>query len=171
MTPEEHAAKSAESLALIKAMEKALGENANNMSDFFHEDFCWMGNYGSGTKQGIAEFRRNWQLPLRAAFTERSYVTARFLADGEWVSCFGHIEATHSGPFMGHAASGRRVTIPYMDFWHIRGGRIAENRVSVDLASVLMQLGRDVFDGDGWEAYDRNESEPPAPDSSTGAVL
>lgn len=169
MTPEErHAARSAESLALIKAMEKALGENADNMDDFFHEDFRWMGNQGSGTKRGIAEFRRNWQLPLRAAFTEREYITERFLADGDWVSCFGHIEATHSGPFMGQAASGRRVTIPYMDFWHLREGRIADNWVSVDLASVLAQLGRDVFDGEGWEAYDRNEKTPPAPPGSTG---
>jgi predicted ester cyclase len=142
-------------------MEGALGENADNMADYFHDDFRWMGNYGSGTKHGLAEFRRNWQLPLRAAFTQRSYKTERFLADGEWVSCFGHIEATHSGEFMGHAATGRRVTIPYMDFWQVRNGKIANNWVSVDCAGVLAQLGVDVFDGEGWEAFDRNEKKPP----------
>lgn len=168
MSDSGHAARSAASLAVIRAMERALGENADNMADYFHPDFRWLGNYGSGTKIGLVEFRRNWQLPLRAAFTERTYCTERFLADGEWVSCFGHIEATHSGEFMGQAATGRRVTIPYMDFWQVQQGRIIANRVSVDFAAVLAQLGRDVFSGEGWECFDQNEKVPPAPAGSTG---
>ena len=122
-----------------------------------------MGNRGCGTKHGLDAFRRDWQLPFRAAFTERDYRTARFIAQGEWVSCFGHIEATHSGPFMGIPATGRRVTIPYMDFWRVRDGRIADNWVSVDFPAVLAQLGRDAFDGEGWEAFDRGEKIPPRP--------
>ncbi len=163
MTPEEHAKLSAESLAVIRAMEDALVAGSNSMQDHFSDDFRWIGNYGSGVKNGLAEFRRNWQLPLRAAFTDRDYKTDRFLADGVNVSCFGHIEATHSGPFMGIEATGKRVTIPYMDFWEVRDGKIADNWVSVDLASVLAQLGKDIFDGEGWEAFDRNEKEPPQP--------
>ncbi len=163
MTPEEHAKLSAESLAVVRAMEDALAAGSNSMQDHFSDDFRWIGNYGSGVKNGLAEFRRNWQLPLRAAFTDRDYKTDRFLADGVNVSCFGHIEATHSGPFMGIEATGKRVTIPYMDFWEVRDGKIADNWVSVDLASVLAQLGKDIFDGEGWEAFDRNEKEPPQP--------
>ena len=37
------------------------------------------------------------------------------------------------------------------------------------LAFVLAQLGRDVFDGDGWEAYDHNKKNPPAPAGQAGA--
>jgi predicted ester cyclase len=133
------------------------------MAAHFHETFTWRGNYGCGTKRGLAEFRRNWQLPLRAAFTDRVYQTEKFLADGDWAACFGQIEATHSGPFMGIPATGRRVTIPYMDFWRVQDGRIADNPVSVDLAFVLFQLGRDVFGGQGWETYDRGEVTPPHP--------
>ncbi len=163
MTPEEHAAISAESLAVVKKMEEALGASSETMQDHFHDDFRWMGNYGSGVKNGLAEFRRNWQLPFRAAFSDRKYLTDRFLADGANVSCFGHIEAIHSGPFMGIEATGKQVKIPYMDFWEVRDGKIADNWVSVDLASVLAQLGKDIFDGEGWEAFDRNEKEPPKP--------
>ncbi|MEL7303884.1 MAG: ester cyclase [Pseudomonadota bacterium] len=162
--PAEHSAESARSLAVVQAMEAALGANADNMGDYFHDDFRWMGNRGCGTKHGLAEFRRNWQLPLRAAFTDRTYTTDRFLADGAYVSCFGHIEATHSGPFMGVAPTDKRVTIPYMDFWHVRDGKIADNWVSVDFASVLHQLGRDVFGGEGWEAFDEGHRTPPKPD-------
>jgi predicted ester cyclase len=133
------------------------------MAAHFHKDFLWRGNAGCGTKKGIAEFRRNWQLPLRAAFTDRAYKTEKFLADGEWAACFGHIEATHSGEFMGIAPTGRRLTIPYMDFWRVEDGRIKDNPVSVDFASVLAQLGHDVFAGNGWEAYDRGEKTPARP--------
>jgi len=161
----DHVKKSRATLDVIKRMEEALGANSNTMEEHFHESFHWYGNYGSGTKNGLDEFRRNWQLPLRAAFTERDYKTERFLADGEWASCFGYIEATHSGPFMGFEATGKRVKIPYMDFWHVKDGRIADNWVSCDLASVLAQLGRDVFAGEGWESFDTNQKTPPTPET------
>jgi predicted ester cyclase len=160
---EAHIARSQSTLDVIRRMEAALGANSNDMAAHFHETFVWRGNHGCGTKRGLTEFRRNWQLPLRAAFTDRVYRTERFLADGDWAACFGQIEATHSGPFMGIPATGRRVTIPYMDFWRVEDGRIADNPVSVDLAFVLFQLGRDVFAGQGWETFDRGEATPPHP--------
>lgn len=163
---EAHIARSQATLDVIARMEAALGANSNDMAAHFHDNFLWRGNFGCGTKRGLDEFRRNWQLPLRAAFTDRVYVTERFLADGDWAACFGHIEATHSGPFMGIPATGKRVVIPYMDFWRVEDGRIADNPVSVDLADVLFQLGRDVFAGEGWEAFDRDEKTPPCPENS-----
>ena len=165
MNAEAHVKQSAETLAAVRRMEDALGANSNNMAVHFHEDFIWRGNQGCGTKKSLADFRANWQLPLRAAFTEREYITEKFLADGEWASCFGYIEATHSGEFMGIPATGKRVRIPYMDFWHVKDGRIADNPVSVDFPHVLAQLGVDVFDGKGWETFDRGEVTPSTPDT------
>ncbi|MCP5001556.1 MAG: ester cyclase [Hyphomicrobiales bacterium] len=166
MTHEEHARKSAETLATIRGMEDALAAGSNDMAAHFHEDFKWRGNVGCGTKNSLAEFRKNWQLPLRAAFVDREYITEKFLSDGEWAACFGHIEATHSGEFMGIPASGKRVRIPYMDFWRVKDNRIADNPVSVDFAAVMAQLGVDVFAGEGWEKFDRGEDEPPRPDGA-----
>ena len=151
-------------LEIVQAMEAALQRRDIDVSAYFHDDFVWSANYGCGTKRGVAEFRRNWQLPIRAAFTERDYKTEKFIADGEWAACFGHIEATHSGPFMGIEATGRRVTIPYMDFWRVRDGRISDNPVMVDFPAVLAQLGRDVFEGQGWEAYDDGRATPSEPE-------
>nr|WP_232962750.1 ester cyclase [Paracoccus tegillarcae] len=144
-------------------MEAALAANSDDMAAHFHEEFRWMGNYGCGFKPDLAAFRAHWQLPLRAAFSDREYKTERFVCEGDWASCFGHIEATHSGEFMGIAATGKRVKIPYMDFWKVEDGRIRDNWVSVDFASVLAQLGRDVFAGEGWEAYDRGDRTAPRP--------
>lgn len=166
MTPEDHLKQSRDSLAAVRRMEAALARSEMDMTPYFRPDFAWRGNTGCGVKHGIEEFRRNWQWPLRAAFTDRDYLTEKFIADGDWAACFGHIEATHSGAFMGIAATGKRVKIPYMDFWRVEDGRIADNPVFVDFASVLAQLGRDVFAGEGWEAYDRGEKQPAGP---TGA--
>jgi predicted ester cyclase len=162
--PKAHADRSAATLKVIHDMEAALGAGSNDMGRHFHPDFLWRGNRGCGTKAGLDAFRRNWQLPLRAAFSDRVYVTERFLADGDWAACFGHIEATHSGPFMGIPATGKRVRIPYMDFWRVEDGRIKDNPVSVDFAEVLHQLGVDVFGGEGWEAYDAGIKTPATPE-------
>jgi steroid delta-isomerase-like uncharacterized protein len=159
-----HLKASQATLAAVRAMENGLAAQENDMERYFHADFLWRGNQGSGTKRGLDEFRRNWQLPLRATFIDRNYITEKFLADGDWAACFGYIEATHAGTFMGIPATGKRVKIPYMDFWHVKDGRIDDNPVSVDLASVLAQLGRDVFGGEGWEHFDDGSRVPPKPE-------
>ena len=118
------------SLDVVLRMEAALGASSNTMGEHFHEDFRWMGNRGCGTKHGLDAFRRDWQLPFRAAFTERDYRTARFIAQGEWVSCFGHIEATHSGPFMGIPATGRRSIMRWTNRRNPRKRPISRRKIS-----------------------------------------
>lgn len=161
LTKDNDLGKTEESLRVVDAMVDALGRNADNMSDYFAPGFRWMGNTGCGTKHGLEEFRRNWQLPLRDAFTDRVYLDEARVAAGEWVAAFGFIEATHSGQFMGIAPSGKRVKIKYMDFWKVKDGRIIDNWVSVDFPHVLAQLGVDVFDGQGWETLDDGAGAPP----------
>ena len=159
----DHNEQSKMTLAVVKAMEEALSTNSNNMEKHFHKDFRWMGNNGCGTKKSLEEFRNNWQLPLRAAFSDRIYNTDKFLVDGEWASCFGHIDAIHSGEFMGIAPTNKRVKIHYTDFWEVKDGLIIDNWVTVDFPSILSQLDVDVFNGLGWEAYDRGETAPAKP--------
>jgi hypothetical protein len=55
------------------------------------------------------------------------------------------------------------VKIHYTDFWEVRDGLIIDNWVNVDFPSILAQLGVDVFNGQGWEAFDQGEAEPPKP--------
>ena len=159
----DHNEQSKMTLSIVKAMEEALSTNSNNMEKHFHKNFRWMGNNGCGTKKSLEEFRNNWQLPLRAAFSDRIYNTDKFLVDGEWASCFGHIDAIHSGEFMGIAPTNKRVKIHYTDFWEVKDGLIIDNWVTVDFPSILSQLDVDVFNGQGWEAYDRGEIAPAKP--------
>ncbi len=61
---------------------------------------------------------------------------------------------------MATAPTSKRVEIPYMEFWKVEDGKIVDNWIMVDFPNVLAQLGRDVFNGEGWEALNRGERPP-----------
>jgi len=126
-----------------------------DLSRFFAPDFKWIGNAGCGTKYGLEEFKDHWVLPFRAAFTDKNVVDEARIVEGEWMAAFGYISATHSGEFMGIASTGKRVEIRYMDVWKVKDEKIIDNWVMVDFPSVMRQLGVDVFQGHGWEKFDR----------------
>jgi len=102
--------------------------------------------------------------PFQAAFHDKVCIDEARLFMGEWGAAFGRQEATHGGVFMGIPATGKRIEIRYMDFWKVQNGKIADNWVMVDFPHVLAQIGFDVFNGEGWEKYDRGEAQPPRPE-------
>ena len=150
--------------AVIEGMVDGLNDHRiNDIGEFFAQRFRWMGNAGCGTKLGLKAFQDNWQRPFQAAFSEKVCIDEARLYMGEWAAAFGRQEATHSGEFMGVEATGKRIEIRYMDFWKVKDGKITDNWVMVDFPHVLAQLGLDVFDGKGWETFDRGERVPPRP--------
>ncbi len=150
--------------AVIEGMVDGLNDHRiDDIGAFFAESFRWMGNTGCGQKNGLQSFQKNWQRPFQAAFHDKVCVDEARLYMGEWAAAFGRQEATHGGEFMGVPATGKRIEIRYMDFWKVEDGRITDNYVMVDFPHVLAQLGVDVFNGHGWEKYDRGEEEAPAP--------
>ena len=114
-----------------------------------------MGNRGCGTKIGLQEFQDNWQRPFQKAFSNKVCIDEARLYMGEWAAAFGRQEATHSGEFMGIPATGKKVSIRYMDFWKVKNNKIIDNYVMVDFPDVMAQLGVDVFNGQGWEKFDQ----------------
>ncbi len=149
---------------VIESMVDGLNDHRiDDVGEFFAETFRWMGNCGCGTKNGLREFQENWQRPFQAAFSNKVAIDEARLVMGEWAASFGRQEADHTGTFMGVEPTGKRVEIRYMDFWKVVDGKIVDNWVMVDFADVLRQLGVDVFSGEGWEAFDRGDREPPAP--------
>ena len=135
----------------------------DDIGEFFAKDFRWIGNQGCGTKRGLNEFQENWQRPFQAAFSDKVCIDEARLYMGEWAAAFGRQEATHSGRFMGIDATGKKVEIRYMDFWKVSDGRIQDNWVMVDFPHVLQQLGVDVFNGEGWETFDRGGTPTASP--------
>ena len=156
--------KTDETRAVIEGMVDGLNDHRiANSGEFFAQSFRWMGNAGCGTKNGLKEFQENWQKPFQAAFSDKVCIDEARVYMGEWAAAFGRQEAVHSGEFMGVAASGKKVEIRYMDFWKVETGKITDNWVMVDFPHVLAQLGHDVFNGEGWEAFDLGKRTPPQP--------
>jgi predicted ester cyclase len=158
--------KTDETKAVIEGMVDGLNDHRiTDIGEFFSDGFKWMGNTGCGTKNGLKEFQENWQKPFQAAFSEKVCIDEARLYMGEWAAAFGRQEAIHSGTFMGIEPTGKKVEIRYMDFWKVVNGKIIDNWVMVDFPHVVAQLGQDLFNGKGWETYDRGEKEPPRPEN------
>ena len=150
--------------AVIEGMVDGLNDHRiSDIGEFFSNGFNWFGNTGCGTKKGLREFQENWQKPFQAAFSDKSCIDEARLYMGEWAAAFGRQEATHSGTFMGVEPTRKRIEIRYMDFWKVVDDKIVDNYVMVDFPHVLAQLGVDVFQGHGWEAFDRGEKTPSTP--------
>jgi predicted ester cyclase len=166
LTRDTDMSKTDETRAVIEGMVDGLNDHTiDGIGAFFKESFRWMGNTGCGNKSGLTEFQDNWQRPFQAAFSDKVCVDEARMFMGEWAAAFGRQEATHSGVFMGIAPTGKRIEIRYMDFWKVADGKIEDNWVMVDFPHVLDQLGVDVFNGEGWEAFDRGEKTPPRPEN------
>jgi len=160
--------KTDETRSVIESMVDGLNDHRiEDIGEFFSEAFRWMGNTGCGSKNGLREFQDNWQKPFQAAFSDKVCIDEARLYMGEWAAAFGRQEATHSGSFMGIEATGKKVEIRYMDFWQVKNKKITDNWVMVDFPHVMAQLGVDVFNGEGWEAYDRGDRTPPNPERDT----
>ena len=164
LTRDTDMSKTAETKAVIEGMVDGLNDHRiGDIGEFFAQSFRWMGNAGCGTKPDLQAFQDNWQKPFQAAFHDKVCVDEARLYMGEWAAAFGRQEATHRGTFMGIEPTGKRIEIRYMDFWKVEDGRITDNYVMVDFPHVLAQLGVDCFNGEGWEAFDRGDKEPPKP--------
>ena len=145
--------KTAATRSVIENMVDGLNDHRiSDIGEFFAESFRWIGNQGCGTKNGLRAFQENWQKPFQAAFSDKVCIDEARLYMGEWAAAFGRQEAIHSGEFMGIAPTGKKVEIRYMDFWKV------EDYVMVDFPHVMAQLGKDAFDGHGWEKFDARDS-------------
>ena len=168
LTKDTDLSKTDETKAVIEGMVDGLNDHRiADIGEFFSEQFRWLGNTGCGTKTGLREFQDNWQKPFQAAFSDKVCIDEARLYMGEWAAAFGRQEATHSGAFMGIEPTGKTVEIRYMDFWKVVDGKIQDNWVMVDFPHVMAQLGVDVFNGEGWEAFDRGERQAPSPDDKS----
>jgi len=164
LTRDNDRSKTEHTRSVIEGMVDGLNDHRiNDIGEFFSQSFRWMGNFGCGSKHGLREFQDNWQRPFQAAFSDKVCVDEARLFDGQWGAAFGRQEAVHSGEFMGIAATGKKVEIRYMDFWKVADGKIVDNWVMVDFPHVMSQLGVDVYNGEGWEKYDRGDEVAPSP--------
>jgi steroid delta-isomerase-like uncharacterized protein len=87
----------------------------------------------AGFKQVIAMFVD--------AFPDMEITLHDTIAEGDRVATRGSWRGTHRGAFMGIPATGKAVTVNYMDFWRLENGKAVENWVQMDLLGLMQQLG------------------------------
>lgn len=89
---------------------------------------------------GVAGFKAVIQLFLEA-FPDMQVHIEALVGDGDLVAARGRLTGTHRGPFMGIAATGKPISVNYMDFWRVEDGRAIENWVRLDMLGLMQQLG------------------------------
>jgi steroid delta-isomerase-like uncharacterized protein len=78
---------------------------------------------------------------LHAAFPDLRLAVEVILSEDDWVAVMIKITGTHRGPFMGVEPSGKRIHMPGALFYHLREGKIAEDRPVYDQLTLLRQMG------------------------------
>ncbi len=134
---------------LVRRMLSALRENrVGLMGDYWWEDMVWVGPPGIGTMRGIQQFEYDLRASFLHSFPDKFGGDSILIAEGEWVAAEGYFFGTFARDWLGIPASGAATRIRYTDFWRaeVRDGvrKLAENRVTIDIAHVLEQAGYDM---------------------------
>jgi predicted ester cyclase len=86
---------------------------------------------------GLRGFRER----VHQAFPDARTTIDDLLADGDKVVGRFTIEATHSGPFMGFAPTGKRISLGLIEIARLENGKIVERWAERDFLALLRQLG------------------------------
>jgi steroid delta-isomerase-like uncharacterized protein len=89
---------------------------------------------------GPAHFKEFWH-SFRAGFSSIHVDIHQTIEEGDMVMARWSLTMTHTGPFLGVANSGKRVTTKGMSVQRFAGGKIVEAWDNWDQLGVLAQMG------------------------------
>lgn len=75
------------------------------------------------------------------AFPDLKFKVLDMVAEGEKVVAFWNISGTHKGEFRGIAPTGKKVSVDGITISQLADGKIMDSYVSLDLWSMMQQLG------------------------------
>jgi predicted ester cyclase len=78
---------------------------------------------------------------LRGAFDDLSYEILDAFADGDRVAMRVATRGTHTGEFMGQAATGRQFDIESIHIYRVENGKVAEHWAKRDDLALAQQIG------------------------------
>lgn len=133
---------------LFKGMNYRTENSGGSMDGYWQPDMVWYGQKGMGSSFGLDEFQRNAQGTILQAYPDRigGFHLAR-LGEGECAAMGGlrTLQGTHTGDFLGIAATGNSVAWRIMDFYTLKDGLLFENWNLIDLIDACSQIGVDLF--------------------------
>ena len=90
----------------------------------------------------LAAAARGWIAPFRVSFPDVHMESVELIAEGDTVVGRFTCLATHLGPWLGHAPTGRRFErVDEVAIFRLRNGRIADAWSLEDTLTRLQQLG------------------------------
>ncbi len=101
-------------------------------SDYVNHDFPDVRG-PQGFKQMVGIFR--------SAFPDLEFRVEEVIGEADRLASRGFWRGTHRGEFMGLPATGKQVTVPFIDIWRVSDGMFAENWVQMDMLGLIRQLG------------------------------
>lgn len=78
---------------------------------------------------------------LTTAFPDANIAVDQMVADEENVAFAYTLTGTHQGPFMGHEATGKRISIRGMQISRFENGKMVERWGMSDQMGILQQIG------------------------------
>jgi predicted ester cyclase len=78
---------------------------------------------------------------MYAAFPDATHTIDEVLEVGDRVALRGSFSGTHAGELMGVPATGKAITVTFMNFDRFAGDRLIEHRGESDMAGLMQQLG------------------------------
>jgi predicted ester cyclase len=108
--------------------------------ELISDDIVEHQDYGPGHRAGPAGVKAV-VTSLRRAFSDFRLVIEALVVDGDTVWIRNLATGTNDGPYMGHAATGRRFRAQVFDVLRVRDGRVVEHWGVPDRLGVLFQLG------------------------------
>ncbi|MCS3868295.1 putative ester cyclase [Chryseobacterium ginsenosidimutans] len=92
---------------------------------------------GDKTKNGMIHTFNNI---LRPAMPDMKVTVYQQIAEDDWVTTRKNIKGTHSGIFLGIAATGREISIDVVDMVRLKNGKYIEHWGLNTLSAVLAEL-------------------------------
>jgi predicted ester cyclase len=96
---------------------------------------------GEGEPMNFDERKRD-EMVFFSAFSNIQAIVEDQIAEGNKVVSRITMRCTHTGEYQGIPATGKRITITYIDIDLMKGGRIVEEWVEFDMMNILQQIRR-----------------------------
>jgi len=138
----------------------AYDENAlesMGMADFFHPQIKWYGPGGIGACLSLRSFEDDHQRPWLHAYPDRSVQNLdALIAEANYSAACGWagVKATHTGPYLNCAATGKPIEFNGLDWWKRDSDRYIENWVFVDMIHLFGQFGVDLLSPESQHAFE-----------------
>ena len=78
---------------------------------------------------------------LHSAFRDYRVEILDLIGEGDRVCTRATVSGTHTGPFLGNEATGRKASVESLMLFRLENGKVVERWAQLDLMAMIQQLG------------------------------